>query len=229
MIYKALNKVFGWDYVYWEDTVNSGIGGFELGIQQAVPNAKCVGFSEVDKWAVSIYNRQFKGHKNYGDANKINPSEIPDFDVLVGGFPCQAFSIAGHRKGFDDTRGTLFFEIARILEAKRPRHFILENVKGLLSHDGGQHSKPSSARLMSWGMMSSGKCLTAKISACHKTESGCSLLDILEPASSVPDKYFLSDKATKRLLGYQATKQTPLQQGTGKHLAPVHISVGRMK
>jgi len=115
----------------------SGIGGFELGIKQAIPDAKCIGFSEIDKWAISIYRRHFKGHKNYGDANKINPSEIPDFDILVGGFPCQAFSIAGNRQGFDDTRGTLFFEITRILESKRPGLFVLENVKGLLSHNEG--------------------------------------------------------------------------------------------
>ncbi len=115
----------------------SGIGGFELGIKQAMPDAKCIGFSEIDKWAISIYKRHFKGHKNYGDANKINPSEIPDFDVLVGGFPCQAFSIAGKRQGFRDTRGTLFFEIAKVLREKQPRFLVLENVKGLLSHDQG--------------------------------------------------------------------------------------------
>jgi DNA (cytosine-5)-methyltransferase 1 len=72
------------------------------------------------------------------DIRTVKSSEIPDFDLLVGGFPCQAFSIAGKRKGFDDTRGTLFFEIARILADKRPRYFILENVKGLLSHDEGK-------------------------------------------------------------------------------------------
>jgi DNA (cytosine-5)-methyltransferase 1 len=116
----------------------SGIGGFELGIQQALGGkAECVGFSEVDKHAISIYSKHFKEHKNYGDATKINTQELPKFDLLVGGFPCQAFSIAGKRRGFDDTRGTLFFEIARILEAKRPANFILENVKGLLSHNGG--------------------------------------------------------------------------------------------
>jgi DNA (cytosine-5)-methyltransferase 1 len=116
----------------------SGIGGFELGIQKALGDkAECVGFSEVDKHAISIYTRHFKEHKNYGDATKINTQELPDFDLLVGGFPCQAFSIAGKRRGFNDTRGTLFFEIARILEAKRPANFILENVKGLLSHNSG--------------------------------------------------------------------------------------------
>lgn len=148
----------------------SGIGGFELGIQQAyednnsdrpVPTLEdvrhgssassernngsveskpptCIGFSEIDKYAVQIYQKHFPDHKNYGDITKIDTRELPDFDLLVGGFPCQAFSIAGKRKGFDDTRGTLFFEIARILRDKRPRLFLLENVKGLLSHDNGK-------------------------------------------------------------------------------------------
>lgn len=97
-----------------------------------------VGYSEIDKYAISVFERHFKGVRNYGDITKINASELPDFDCLVGGFPCQAFSIAGKRKGFEDTRGTLFFDLARILREKQPRYFVFENVKGLLSHDGGQ-------------------------------------------------------------------------------------------
>lgn len=112
----------------------SGIGGFELGIGT---RAECVGYSEIDPNAIKIYEKHFP-HKNYGDITTINASELPDFDLLVGGFPCQAFSIAGKRKGFDDTRGTLFFDLARILRAKQPRLFCFENVKGLLSHDNGQ-------------------------------------------------------------------------------------------
>jgi len=98
----------------------------------------CVGYSEIDKYAVQVYQKQFPNHKNYGNATTINPTELPDFDMLVGGFPCQAFSIAGKRAGFNDTRGTLFFDIARILSEKRPRLVVLENVKGLLSHDKGK-------------------------------------------------------------------------------------------
>lgn len=116
----------------------SGIGGFELGIQAAIPDAECVGFCEIDKYATEVYQRNFPGTHNYADITTINPSELPDFDCLVGGFPCQAFSIAGNRRGFSETRGTLFFDVARILRDKRPRHLVLENVKGLLSHDGGQ-------------------------------------------------------------------------------------------
>ena len=118
----------------------SGIGGFELGIKNSKygKQGTCIGFSEVDKYAKSIYRRHFPEHRDLGDATKINTDELPEFDFLVGGFPCQAFSLAGKRRGFDDTRGTLFFEIARILQAKKPRYFLLENVKGLLHHDKGR-------------------------------------------------------------------------------------------
>ena len=116
----------------------SGIGGFELGIKKAHPEWKCIGYSEIDKYAIQTYEKHFPEHKNYGDATKINPDELPRFDLLVGGFPCQAFSIAGRRKGFNDTRGTLFYDIARILESKKPRYILLENVKGLLNHDKGK-------------------------------------------------------------------------------------------
>jgi len=101
----------------------------------------CVGYSEIDKHAIEIYQKRFPEHKNYGDITKIKPNKLPDFDLLVGGFPCQAFSIAGKRKGFEDTRGTLFFDIARILRSKKPRLVLLENVKGLLSHDNGDTFK----------------------------------------------------------------------------------------
>ena len=119
----------------------SGIGGFEYGMEQSDYEFECIGYSEIDKYARSIYERHYPNHINYGDATRIRTSELPDFDLLVGGFPCQAFSIAGKRRGFDDTRGTLFFEIARILKDKRPRYFLLENVKGLLYHNQGETFK----------------------------------------------------------------------------------------
>jgi DNA (cytosine-5)-methyltransferase 1 len=113
----------------------SGIGGFDLAC--ARKNIDLVGACEIDKYARQVYEKRFPGIKIYEDATKINPKELPDFDLLVGGFPCQAFSIAGQRRGFDDARGTLFFEIARIAREKRPRYLLLENVKGLLNHEGG--------------------------------------------------------------------------------------------
>lgn len=110
----------------------SGIGGFEYGMDQSDIEFECVGFAEVDKYAESIYSRHFPEHRNFGDVRKIRTEELPDFEFLVGGFPCQSFSNAGKKRGFDDTRGTLFFEIARVLKDKRPKYFLLENVKGLL-------------------------------------------------------------------------------------------------
>ena len=118
----------------------SGIGGFEIGIQQAANKNKweCIGFSEINKHSIKCYKKHFPKHKNYGDATKINPLDLPEFDLLCGGFPCQAFSLAGKRMGFEDTRGTLFFDIARIVKIRKPQFLFLENVKGLLSHDKGR-------------------------------------------------------------------------------------------
>lgn len=113
----------------------SGIGGFELGIGR---RAVCVGFSEIDKHAAALYRRRFPDHRPLGDIAGIDPCRLPDFDLLCGGFPCQAFSIAGMRSGFGDARGVLFFEIARIARAKQPRLLFLENVRGLLAHHQGR-------------------------------------------------------------------------------------------
>jgi DNA (cytosine-5)-methyltransferase 1 len=93
----------------------------------------CVGYSEIDQYAIGITTYNYPKHKNYGNARRIIPEQLPDFDLLIGGFPCQSFSIAGKRGGLEDIRGTLFFEIARILRTKRPKTFILENVRGLFS------------------------------------------------------------------------------------------------
>jgi len=146
-------------------SMSSGIGGFELGIKQAMPDAECIGFSEIDKYAISIYQNHFKDHKNYGDATKIIPREIPDFDCLVGGFPCQTFSIAGKRGGFSDTRGTLFFEIARIVREKQPRLLVLENVKGLLSHDEGHSANLIMSTLDELGYKCCGNAVTVNVVA----------------------------------------------------------------
>jgi DNA (cytosine-5)-methyltransferase 1 len=116
----------------------SGYGGFELGIEAVLPDARCIGFSEIDKWAKGVYRHRFPEHKSYGDATEIIPAGLPDFDLFVGGFPCQAFSIAGNRQGLGDNRGTLFLDVARILHHKRPKWVLLENVRGLLSQGGGQ-------------------------------------------------------------------------------------------
>lgn len=122
-----------------------GIGGFRYASEQAFAelgiNGQCVFSSDIDKFAQQSYEANFK-EKPDGDITQINAKDIPDFDLLFAGFPCQAFSICGLQKGFEDnTRGTLFFDIARILKEKQPNAFVLENVKNLVSHDGGKTFK----------------------------------------------------------------------------------------
>lgn len=103
-------------------------------------NTECVFTSEIDDWACQTYRKNFPndGHDPKSDVTKVDETQLPDFDVLLAGFPCQAFSIAGKRGGFEDTRGTLFFDVARIIKEKRPKAFLLENVKGLTNHRGGK-------------------------------------------------------------------------------------------
>jgi DNA (cytosine-5)-methyltransferase 1 len=117
----------------------AGIGGFRSGLERA-GGFECVAYCEIDKYAKKAYNALYntEGEVYYDDARKINPNELPDFDLICGGFPCQSFSQAGKRRGFDDARGTLFFEIARIAAVKKPKYLLLENVPGLLSHDKGR-------------------------------------------------------------------------------------------
>ncbi len=121
-----------------------GIGGFRLAIERAFQNTEyqveCVFSSDIDSSARETYEANF-GDIPSGDITKISEYNIPDFDVLLAGFPCQPFSIIGDGMGFDDIRGTLFFDIARILKEKRPRAFVLENVKQLVSHDEGKSLK----------------------------------------------------------------------------------------
>lgn len=116
----------------------SGIGGFRSALDE-VGGFECVGYCEIDKFAKQAYETLYatKGEMYFEDARNINPDDLPDIDLICAGFPCQSFSIAGRQRGFDDTRGTLFFEIARIAAAKRPALLYLENVQNLLSHDKG--------------------------------------------------------------------------------------------
>lgn len=116
----------------------AGIGGFRIALQNN--KAKCVFSSEIDQKAAETYKDNF-GEYPAGDIIKIKSEDIPEHDILCGGFPCQPFSIGGLRKGFEDTRGTLFFQVARILKEKQPRAFLLENVRGIVNHDQGKTLK----------------------------------------------------------------------------------------
>ena len=111
-----------------------GIGGFRLGFEGV--GANCVFSSDIDKYASETYFNNF-GENPLSDIIDIKTEAIPKYDVLCAGFPCQPFSIGGHRKGFKDTRGTLFFEVERILKETKPKAFVLENVKGLVNHNQG--------------------------------------------------------------------------------------------
>ncbi len=118
----------------------AGIGGFRLALEQA--GHKCIGFCEIDKFARQTYKANFdtEGEVEWHDITTVTDEDVRQLgrvDIITGGFPCQAFSVAGKRGGFNDTRGTLFFEIARIARILRPRYLLLENVKGLLNHSGG--------------------------------------------------------------------------------------------
>lgn len=116
----------------------AGLGGFRIAFENQ--NCACVFSSEIDKQVASVYMNNFNDIP-HGDITKIGTEDIPDHDILCAGFPCQPFSIAGLRKGFEDTRGTMFFEVARILKDKHPKAFILENVKGITNHDSGNTLK----------------------------------------------------------------------------------------
>ena len=118
----------------------AGIGGFRLGMESA--GHECVGFCEIDKFARASYQaiHDTKGELELHDITTVSDEFIRGIgrvDIICGGFPCQAFSIAGNRRGFEDTRGTLFFEIARFASILRPKYLFLENVKGLLNHENG--------------------------------------------------------------------------------------------
>ncbi len=115
-----------------------GLGGFRIALEKQ--KCKCVFSSDIDEAVCKVYENNFGQHPS-GDITKIAAKDIPDFDILCGGFPCQSFSIAGKRLGFEDTRGIMFFEVARILREKQPKAFILENVKGLTNHDKGETLK----------------------------------------------------------------------------------------
>ena len=196
----------------------AGIGGIRLAFDRA--GAKCVFTSEWDKACQQMYETNF-GDKPVGDIIKVDARDIPDHDILAAGFPCQAFSIMGERQGFDDTRGTLFFEVERILAAKKPRAFLLENVKQLVTHDKGRTFKVILQKLDNLGYFIHYKILNGlDFGIPQKREriiivgfnenfpfrfptrgngKTLTLDDILEPDEKVDKKHFLSDYMLKKL------------------------------
>lgn len=116
----------------------AGMGGNRIALEQALKelglNGECVFTSEIKPYAIEVYKDNFNNEEVQGDITKIDSKEIPDFDIMLSSLPCQAFSVAGARRGFEDTRGTLFFDVARILKDKQPQAFFIENVEGLVDH-----------------------------------------------------------------------------------------------
>lgn len=204
--------------------VFSGIGGFRMGLENA--GHTCIGHIEKDKYALKSYRAIYDIKEGEYEGKDI--TEIEDFtelkgkfELLTGGFPCQSFSIAGLRKGFEDTRGTMFFYLAKILEQTKPLFFLFENVKGLLSHDGGVLLELSSLRWMPLGITRSGNCLTLKTSEFHKTEKGSILQDILE--KEVDEKYFLSKEQAEKIMGMNTQQQylQDTEEAEEKHILRV--------
>lgn len=138
----------------------AGIGGFRIALESL--GGECVFSSEIDDHACEMYKANF-GDDPYCDITKLNPKSLPNFDILCAGFPCQSFSICGRQKGFiDETRGTLFFDIVRIIKEKKPKAFILENVKNLTTHDKGRTLTVIIDTLNSLGYSVNYKVLNAK-------------------------------------------------------------------
>lgn len=137
----------------------AGLGGFRIALENL--GCKCVFSSEINKHACEIYKKNFNENP-FCDITTLNPKNIPDFDILCAGFPCQAFSVAGKQKGFEDTRGTLFFDLCRIIEYKKPSFLILENVKNLTTHNNKNTFKTIEETLDNIGYNISYKILNAK-------------------------------------------------------------------
>ena len=223
----------------------AGIGGIRLGFEYF--GCQNVFTSEIDVHAQSMYEENF-GEKPFGDINDIRPEDIPDHDILLGGFPCQAFSIAGKGLGFEDTRGILFFNIERILRAKRPRAFLLENVKRLTTHDNNRTFKVIQNRLKKLGYTVHYKVLNTldyglpqkreRIYIVGFTEElGFEfpgplgfyqpLNKILEKDEDIPSSYFLSEKMKSKR--YAALKKEPIypsiwHENIGGNVSPLPYS-----
>ena len=195
----------------------AGIGGIRIAFERV--GGKCVFSSEWDEACQIMYEANF-GERPFGDITKIEANEVPDHDILTGGFPCQAFSIIGNKLGFADTRGTLFFDIERILETKQPEAFLLENVKQLTSHDKGRTFKVILEHLEKLGYFVHYKVLNGlDFGVPQKREriilvgfkknypfefpkgngKRRTLEDILEPDNQVDKKHFLSEYFRKKL------------------------------
>ena len=216
----------------------SGYGGASFALKKARINFECIGHSEIDKYAVECFNNNFTNIKNYGDCKKINPNELPNFDLLTGGFPCQSFSVAGKGLGELDTRGTLFYEIIRILEVKKPKYVFLENVKGLTNKKHRETFSKILSELdrvgynVDWNVLNTKnygipqnrervfivgfrKDLKFNFKIPDEEELRITIKNILE--DEVDKKYYLSELMQKRFQKYLIEKETKIMAMRGRN------------
>ncbi|NOX17274.1 MAG: DNA (cytosine-5-)-methyltransferase [Chlorobi bacterium] len=207
-----------------------GIGGFRFAAEQSFKKYSikpvCVFSSDIDKFAREAYFANF-GEYPAGDITQIDEKTVPDFDVLFAGFPCQPFSIIGQKKGFDDTRGTLFFDIARILSEKKPKAFILENVKMLVGHNKGGTLRTILRVLKDLGYFVDYKVLNALNFGLPQKRERAIIVGYYKPLSfnwplpsqkrktleeilekEVDEKYFVSERIREKRLAAHKSEQT---------------------
>ena len=179
----------------------AGIGGFRSGLE-TVGGFECVGYCEINRYAKLAYETlyQTQGELYYEDATKINPGQLPDFDLLLAGFPCQPFSISGVRRGFEDVRGTMFFEIARIIAVKRPCFLLIENVPGLLNHDKGKTFEVILSTLDNMGYSLSWQVLNSKNFGVPQSRNRVYIVG------------FLREKCGGEVLSFTQTSENALRQ-----------------
>jgi len=230
----------------------AGLGGTRIGLEMALReaghNPECVFTSEVKKHAIEAYKKNFHGEEVAGDITKIEAKDIPDFDILLAGFPCQPFSSAGVRRGFMDTRGTLFFDIERILKEKKPHGFLLENVEGLVTHDRVDKSKPIGRTLetiilhledlgysVTWKVLDASRfgvpqkrkriyitgSLKSKVNLDDLQEVDSKIADILQ--ENLSDDHYLKSEFASKLLSHYSLEQMRGKQIKDKRGGPNNI------
>lgn len=223
-----------------------GVGGFRYALTQAAKelgsSVECVFSSDIDEDCQDVYQTNF-GDRPVGDITAIQPDKIPDHDLLLAGFPCQPFSIIGHKRGFEDTRGTLFFNIAAILEKKKPRAFVLENVKQLRGHDSGRTLRRIIETLVGLGYFATYHVYNARMFGLPQNRERIFIVgfrdamdfrwptpnvpmrplsDILE--TDIPKEFFVSERIRKQRLE-KCEIDAPVSPGIWHENKSGHISV----
>jgi DNA (cytosine-5)-methyltransferase 3A len=183
----------------------SGCGMFEHAIKQVYPDADCIGYSEIDKYAISVYEKHYPDHPYLGDITKININELPDFDLMVCGFPCTNLSIAGNRKGLEGEQSKLFYNAIEILKIKKPKYFIFENVESMSNENRDIITKtireiyPDVNLIMINGALVSAQArkryFWTNFYVDQPTDKKIFLKHIMQSENEIDKKYYLSEKS----------------------------------